>query len=212
MSMLARYKKGGGILELVKLVEDSPEPKRSQLLAMVRSEDPEFAARVEAKIFNWEKLKTLPENLIAETIAVSPPKFLVLALTGEDAKFITLCERCLGKNFAEYKAEKDTLAANQPGPPQVEAARRKIIAEVRKLEANGQIKLSSGETEAAMPAGGAGAAPAAAAAAAAAGTVPSGSASGESGCPPIESFGLEPPPPGLTGERLQTFLKSQLGF
>ncbi len=213
MSMLARYKKGGGILELVKLVEDSPEPKRSQLLAMVRAEDAEFAARVEGRIFNWEKMKSLPENVIAEIIAASPPKFLVLALVGEDPKFITLCERCLGKNFAEYKAEKDAVGATVVPPPQVEAARRKIIAEVRKLEANGQVKLSSGDTEAAVPAGSAGPTAGAAAAAAASSTsTVAGSASGDSGCPPIESFKLEPPPPGLSGERFQTYIKSILGF
>jgi hypothetical protein len=215
MSMLARYKKGGGILELVKLVEDSPEPKRSQLLAMVRNEDAEFAARVEARIFNWDKIKELPENVIAEIIAVSPPKFLAISLVGEDPKFVTLAERCLGKNFAEYKGERDTIAAAAPQPQAIESARRKIIAEARKLEANGQIKLISGDADAAlnMAAGGApaqGAQAGAATSAASAGST--GSASGDAGVPPITSFGLEPPPPGLSGERFQTFVKSLLGF
>ncbi len=214
--MLARYKKGGGILELVKLVEDSPEPKRSQLLAMVRNEDPEFAARVEARIFNWDKIKELPENVIAEIIAVSPPKFLAISLVGEDPKFVTLAERCLGKNFAEYKSERDNLAAAAPPPQAIESARRKVIAEARKLEANGQIKLISGDADAALSA--AGTAPAGAstgqagAAASAAGAGSSGNASGDAGVPPITSFGIEPPPPGLSGERFQTYVKSLLGF
>jgi flagellar motor switch protein FliG len=212
MSMLARYKKGGGILELVKLVEDSPEPKRSQLLTMVRNEDPEFAARVEARIFNWDKVKELSENVIAEIIAVSAPKFLALALIGEDPKFVTLAERCLGKNFSEYKSEKEAAIATAPTPQAIEAARRKVIAEARKLEANGQIKLISGDADAALAAtgGGGGANNAAAANAAAAGSA--GSASGDAGVPAIASFGLEPPPPGLNGERFQTFVKGLLGF
>jgi DNA polymerase III delta prime subunit len=32
----------------------------------------------------------------------------------------------------------------------------------------------------------------------------------EDNCPPVDTFGIEAPPPGLTGERLEQFLKSQL--
>jgi flagellar motor switch protein FliG len=212
MSMLARYKKGGGILELVKLVEDSPEPKRSQLMAMVRNEDPEFAARIEARIFNWDKIKTLQENVIAEIIGAAPAKFLAVALVGEDAEFVKLAERCVGKNFADYKAEKDTLSGLPPALIAIESARRKVIAEARKLEAAGQIKLTSGDTDAAMAAGGGASNANSGAATNAASPGSAGSASADSGVPPIASFGLELPPPGLSGERFQTYIKSLLGF
>jgi flagellar motor switch protein FliG len=210
MSMLARYKRGGGIIELVKLIEDSPEPKRTQLLNMVRSEDTEFAAQVEAKIFNYEKLRLLPESILAEIIASTSPKHVALALVGEEAAFVTLCERCLGKNFSEYKAEKDSMAQSPPAAGQIEAGRRKLVAEARKLEAAGSIKLISPEAEASMAGSSGGEAKSLSSAGPA--SAPAGSASEESGCPPIESFALEPPPPGLSGERFDTFLKQVLGL
>src|SRR5688572_13450065 len=102
MSMLARYKKGGGIIELVKMIEESPEPKRSQLLAMIKNEDAEFAARVEARLFSYEMFKTLDENLIAEIVSATAPKFVALATFGEpDPAFVVMIEKCLGKNFGE---------------------------------------------------------------------------------------------------------------
>lgn len=212
MSMLARYKKGGGIIELVKLIEDSAEPKRSQLLNMVRTEDATFAAQVEARIFNYEKLRSLPENILAEIVANTPPKFVALSIFGEDPAFVTLVERCLGKNFSEYKAEKDIIISAPPTPQQAEAARRKMIAEARKLEAAGAIKLVSPEVEASLAAA-AGAGPKTLAAGGPTGAATAGgTATAEGGCPSIESFALDPPPPGLSGERFEQYLKQTLGL
>src|SRR5947207_2498115 len=103
MSMLARYKKSGGLIELVKLIEESPEPKRSQLLKMVADEDVNFAAQVSAKLFTYERIKTLPEGVLAEIILATPPKFIAIALTGETDDFIMIVEKCLGKGFGDYK-------------------------------------------------------------------------------------------------------------
>ena len=223
--MLARYKKGGGIVELVKLVEDSSEPKRSQLMAMIRTEDPEFAARVEAKIFNFDKLKTLPEGLLAEIIGETPPKFVALGTFGEAPEFVVLVEKCLGKNFNEYKEERENLKAAPPPLPQIESGRRKIIAEARKLEASGKIKLggndldsagsTTGSSIAALTPAQGGAAKLQSGPPGGSGTAnpmsgPIGSATADAGCPPVTTFGIEPPPPGLSGERFETFLKSLL--
>ncbi len=228
MSMLARYKKGTGIIELVKLIEDSAEPKRTQLLQMIRSEDPEFAARVEERLFSYENLKTLPENVLAEIIGMTPPRFVALALVGETAEFLALCEKCLGKNFNAYKLEKENYAAAVPTVAQIESGRRKLIAEARKLEIAGQIKLPFSEagTEAgapiqaatgtpspvgAAPFGGKGEQTKSAVTGVGAAPLSSGpAATAEGGCPPIQSFNLDPAPPGLSGERFETFIKTQL--
>jgi hypothetical protein len=218
--MLARYKKGGGIVELVKLIEDSAEPKRTQLMTMIRNEDPEFAAKVDARLFSFEKIKSLPEDVLAEIIATTPVKFVAMAIWGETSEFVTLCERCLGKNYNEYKSEKETLTATPPAPGQIEAARRKVIAEARKLESSGAIKLpysdgggpGSSSDPAAPGSGGASASEPAPSSAPASPAKVSGNATSADGVPTLSSFNIEAPPPGLSGERLETYLKTQLGF
>jgi hypothetical protein len=221
--MLARYKKGGGIIELVKLIEDSGEPKRSQLLNMIRTEDPEFAQRVEARVFTYEGFKKLPEGVMAEIISSVPVKFLVMALTGETPEFITFCEKCLGKMYNEYKQEKDNFAANPANPNQIEAARRKILSEARKVEAGGRIKLIDPSlieaADKAIAGGGKASAPGAPAASGATASTASAGAAGAGGTakadeamPSIESFKIEAPPGGLMGERFETWIKNQLGI
>ena len=205
MGSLDRYKKGYGIMDLVKLIEDSPDAKRNQLIEMVRNEDPDFCRRVLSRVLSWDVIKAFAEGVLAEVISSTPAKYVALALYGETKELITTCEKCLGKGYNEYKQEKDTFAATPPTPGAVEAARRKIVAQARKLESDGRVKINYVEI---APEGGAGSGEALKGLG---GNQASGAATEGGGCPPIESFGLEPPPPGLIGERFVVFVKGNLG-
>jgi hypothetical protein len=213
MGMLERYKKSGnaGMMELVKMIEDSADAKRTQLLNMIRSEDADFAAKVESKVLSFDVIKGLEPNMIAEIFAATPPKFVAMALYGEkDAAFVQLVEKCITKNFAEYKSEKEVFSSQAPTPGNIDAAKKKVIAETRKLEAAGAVKLPVKEVSATTTTSSSGASTAT-------GASPSGGVAAVStdgtdpNCPAIEAFGMEAPPPGLTGERLDTFLKNSLG-
>ena len=213
--MLARYKKAGGITGLCKLIESSAEPKKSQLLKMIRAEDPQFAGQVEGRLLTWNKLKSLPESYMAEVVGNTPPKHLALALTGEDESFRTLCEKCLGSNFGPYKEEKEALIANMPTPGSIESGRTKMLSEARKLEASGAIKLDALFSGAPVT-GDALRAPSSSGDSSAPSGDPlktiaeAGADSDPNQPPPIESFKMEPPPPGLMGERFETFVKQNL--
>ncbi|HVJ66305.1 MAG TPA: FliG C-terminal domain-containing protein [Bdellovibrionota bacterium] len=220
MSMLARYKKSPGqIIELVKLIEESAEPKRSQLLTMIRGEDPEFAARVEARILSMNDLRTINPDILAEIISATPAKHVALALHGDpNPDFVKIVERCLGNKFAEYKEEITNFESDPPNESKVEAGQRKMISEARKLEKAGAIKLPSRDSGE-MPMSdtssspSAAAAPAPGASAPAAGTEASSPAALSSAggpIPSVESFGFEAPPPGMSGERFETFVKKLL--
>lgn len=214
MSMLVRYKKAGGMTELAKLIESSAEPKKSQLLKMVKAEDPAFAQQLMAKILTFSKLKSLPESYLAEIISATPAKHLALALAGEDETFRALCEKCLGNNFSDYRQEKESFAATPPTPAQIESGKMKMISEARKLDSNGAIKL-----EAALSG-----APVTGDALRSSGNTHNSEApetalkglaaaeeSSQEGPPTIDKFKMEAPPPGLIGERLETFIKNTLG-
>jgi flagellar motor switch protein FliG len=208
MSMLARYKKSStGIMELVKLVEESPEPKRTNLMNMIRAEDGDFAAKIERRLFDYAKFRGLDEGLVAEVVGACPAKVLALAFYGETEDFLKLVERCLGNKFSEYKSEKEVLADKPPTPAQLESGRRKVVTEARKLESDGAFKLMDYDKIDSVPAGGGGTASLAGMTHA-----PAGSASAESGMPSIESFGIEAPPSGLLGERFENYVKKELGL
>lgn len=221
MSMLARYKKSPGqIVELVKLIEESPEPKKSQLLQMIRTEDADFAARVEARILTISDIRKLNPDILAEIISATPAKHVALALHGDpDPEFVKTVERCLGNKFSEYKEEVTSFETDPPSESKVEVGQRKMISEARKLEKTGAIKLPNrdpmdGSTSASMGASSQGTSePASGSVAGNVASSDSAQVAGFSGgsFPSIESFGFEAPPPGLSGERFETFFKKLMG-
>jgi flagellar motor switch protein FliG len=210
MSMLARYKKNSQtMMELVKLIEESSEPKRSNLFNMVTQEDPEFGAKIQRRLFDWEKFKALDESMVAEVISTCPSKIMALALFGEADDFVRLGERCLGNKFSEYKSEREVFLERPPSESQVESARRKIVSEARKLESEGAFKLMDYEKIDSMSAGGAGVN---SASLAGGGGGPVGSALADAGAPSLDSFQMELPPTGLIGERFEEHIKKELGL
>jgi flagellar motor switch protein FliG len=209
MSMLDRYKKGPtSMMELVRLIEDSAEPKRTNLLKMIRQEDESFAAKVERRVLDWPKFRKLAEGILAEAIGSCPAKVMAIALQGEDEVFTKMAERCLGKKFSEYRQETELYKTVPPNGSQIDAARKKIISEARKCELEGAFKLmdydnidgaagdSGGGQKIQMESG----------------TAPAGSAKEDDGVPSVDSFGMEPAPAGLLGERLEVYLKKELGI
>jgi hypothetical protein len=211
---LVRYKKAGGMIELAKLIESSAEPKKSQLLKMVKEEDPQFAKQLEAKILTFAKLKKLPESYVAEIVSATPAKHLALALSGEDEEFRALCEKCLGNNFSDYRQEKESLAATPPTPAQIESGRMKMLSEARKLEGNGAIKIEAALAGAPVTGDALRSATNAHSSEAPEAALKGLAAAEESpqdGPPTVDKFKMEAPPPGLIGERLETFIKNTLG-
>ncbi len=221
MSMLARYKKNSAsLMELVKLIEESAEPKKSNLLNMVLREDPEFGERVKRRLFDYDRLKTLDEGLIAEIIASTPPKIIALALFRESNEdFVKLVEKCAASRYAALREEKETFVTAPPNDGQVDSARRKIVSEARKLESDGAIKLMDYDkldSGADLAGSSAGTESLGDHQASGADGTPTGNATGnateESGIPAVASFGMEVPPVGLMGERFENYVKKTLGL
>ncbi|NCN40286.1 hypothetical protein GW916_03460 [bacterium] len=214
MSMLARYKKNSAsMMELVKLIEESAEPKRSNLLNMVLKEDPEFGAKIQARLFDYTKLKALDESLIAEIVSAGTPKILALSLHSEtDENFKKLVEKCLGGRFSSYREEKEALADAPPNEGQIQSAQRKLVSEARKLESEGAIKLMDYDKIDAEAAGGAGGSGLGQQMGDGNDSTSAGAATEASGAPSIETFGMEVPPAGLLGERLEAYVKKTLGL
>jgi flagellar motor switch protein FliG len=211
MSMLDRYKKSSAaIMELVKLIEDSPEPKRGNLLRMIRAEDEAFADRVEKRVIDWPKFRTLDDGILAEAVGSCPAKVVAMATLGEEEAFVRVVERCLGNKFSEYRQEKELYKTTPPNAGQIDSARKKMISEARKLETDGALKLMNYEqidSETSVAAGNASPGKLNMD-----GATASGSAKEDDGVPEVESFGIEPAPAGLLGERLEVYLKKELGI
>src|ERR1700727_1794918 len=97
--MLARFRKPGGVQQLVVLLESCLTKKREALITTIESEDKEFAMMVKAKvltaerIFKWDPLVVseattkLSERTLAFVLKGLPPECIPIALhTTRDLK------------------------------------------------------------------------------------------------------------------------------
>lgn len=207
--MLERYKRAGGMKELVKLLESSPDSKKQKLMELIRAEDANFSLQVEARLLTWDHLKNAKPEILAEIIGLGPIPIVARAIVGEPEELLKFCDRCV-KSFSEFKEAKE---ANQNTPPTAEqkaAAQRKLLEIAREVEIKNNVQIipDSVIQQYITQAGGSveiskldklsqGA------------STNSGSA-GEDGTPTIDSFQMTEPPPGLSGERLTQYFKNIL--
>ncbi|MDZ4660472.1 MAG: FliG C-terminal domain-containing protein [Pseudomonadota bacterium] len=139
MGMLDRYRRKGGFLQLLKLLEGCAPAKQAQLLDVIQKEDADWASLLKKKMLSLEIIFNWKAETLAEFTHLLPPKTLAYAVKklGPDAlqKAITC--------FAHTKKREieDIFSSSSPSPGEMLAATGKIIEKVRELTDNGTLKF-----------------------------------------------------------------------
>lgn len=137
MAMVDRYKKSGGFVQLLQVLETCGPKKREQFMGIISQESPQWAEAINQKSLNYEKILSWgPEHLL-EIVTVNMLSFAT-ALKGlppdQLAKFLS--------KFAHQdkgKIEKAMVDIN-PGPPEISASQMKVITDTRNLLVTGGLK------------------------------------------------------------------------
>lgn len=141
MSMLSRFRKPGGFLQLVNLIESCEPEKRKNLLKLVSSEDPGWAHLVSKKTLSFERIISWPEPFLAELIAHLPDSIVVVG-------YHMISEDPLRNKWAQCISNerritiKNMITESTNSPSEYFAATVKIIKTVRELEIKGDLRLS----------------------------------------------------------------------
>lgn len=139
MSMLSRYQKPGGFLQLLALIETCGKAKQENFLNMIEKEDPRWAAALKQKMLTIEKILSWDDNTVAEIFTRVPEITLATALHGwGDAEW----ER-ISKTFSHSHKRKieDLKNSKNATPAEISSAFVKIIEEVRHMVKDGYIKF-----------------------------------------------------------------------
>ena len=147
MSMLSRFRKPGGFLQLLSLMESCDQQKKQNLLQLVGAEDPGWAHLVKSKSLSFERILSWPVDVLMEITPYLPDRILVTAYQMADAlskKNFSDCHQRWLKSLPNIKAKEIyNLSQSAPiNPIEHHAAAVKIIQTVRELEAKGQIRFS----------------------------------------------------------------------
>jgi flagellar motor switch protein FliG len=143
MSMLARFRKPGGVQQLVTLLESCLTKKREALITTIESEDPEFATMVKAKILTAPRVFKWDPLVVSEATTRLSERTLAIVLKG-------LPDECVGIAMHTMRDLKKREVMNiletiKPTPVEIESAHIKLVEMVRNLEKEGSIKLGPNE-------------------------------------------------------------------
>jgi flagellar motor switch protein FliG len=137
----------GGVEPLVAIINRADRSTERMILEGLETVSPELAEQVRAKMFIFEDITSLDDKAIQLVLRNVQSGDLALALKGVSTAVREKIMRNLSTRAAENLGEEIELL----GPKrlsEVEEAQAKVVAEIRTLEAGGQIVIMRGGDEA----------------------------------------------------------------
>lgn len=149
MALLNRYKKTGGFLQLVQLLETCNPEKQEKLLASIEQESATWAEEVKSKLLDVNRIFSWPDEAILDLIAQIQELTLATSLHGlkEEQK-----ERIFNlMSHSQKRRISDLFDAKQPSAGEITTAFFKTIEEVRDLISKGFIHLKKIDPDLLIP-------------------------------------------------------------
>jgi hypothetical protein len=150
MSMISRYQKSGGFLQLLQLIETCGKQKQDNFLGMIEKEDVRWAHAIREKMLTIEKIFSWNDQVLAEVAARLQQLTLATAMHGlkpEDG------ERLLQTfSHSQRRNVEDLKKSKSPAPAEISSAFLKILQEVRSMITQGYLRPEKFAPEMQIPA------------------------------------------------------------
>lgn len=137
--MLTRYKKSGGFLKLVKLLEGFGSEKRDKFLGLVEEEDRVWAKALKSKLLNRELIMSWDEQLISNIIQRMHEKNIAAMVHGLDEPGKTKIFALLG--HADKRRLNSAVEEMKPTSGEITSAFGKLIEETREMISTGALRI-----------------------------------------------------------------------
>lgn len=139
MSMLSRYKKKGGFVQLLNLIETSGGEKRDKFLKLIEEEDPRWAEAIKQKMITIKKIFSWDDNTVAEIISRVNDLSVAVAFHGLDAQAQEKAKKMMG--HSRQRKIEGIMAEKPANPAEISAVFVQILTEVRSMIAQGYLYL-----------------------------------------------------------------------
>jgi len=145
MSMIDRYRKAGGFLQLLQVLETCGPQKKEKFLKMIQDEDAKWATVLESKMLSIERIFKWDANTVAEIMVRIPEGTLAVAMKGFSAEQLELMFRTF--SASQKRRIEDIAGTKNPNPAEIAAAYMKIIEEVRSMVKQGFLRFDKFDPE-----------------------------------------------------------------
>jgi hypothetical protein len=149
MAMLDRYKKKGGFVQLLQLIETSNKAKQEQFLALIAQESPIWEETLRKKWITIDKILNWNPVYLSEIFSRIQILTLASAFQGfSDDKLAIVLKAISATDLRKFQM---TLQEINPNPAEKVTSQMKILSETRALIAKGIIKLEKLDQELMIP-------------------------------------------------------------
>ena len=149
MSMIERYRKPGGFVQLLNLIETTGKDKQEKFLKMISDESPIWETEVRKRILSLEKVLGWNETYLGEIFPRIQPIQLTIIASGLPPEKLIAFMHVL--NFKERKQVEDILKDKKPSHGEVTSGIMRLFAEIRKMEAEGSLKFEKFDPDMVVP-------------------------------------------------------------
>ena len=141
MSMLVRYKKTGGFVQLVKLLEGFGPEKREKFLDLVKKEDAVWAAALQDKLLDVDRIFNWDSQTVANICQRMHEKNLAALMHGLNEEQKKKVYELMG--HSETRRLNTYIDEMTPSAGEIATGKMKLIEETREMIQTGHIKLDS---------------------------------------------------------------------
>jgi len=137
------YTQAGGVETLVAILNRVDRATEKTIIETLEVQDPELAEEIKKLLFVFEDIVQLDDRAVQLVLRQVDSHDLALALKGAGEEVMNKIKRNISKRAAQMLQEE----IDYMGPVRlrdVEEAQQKIVAEIRRLEEQGQIIISRG--------------------------------------------------------------------
>ena len=149
MAMVDRYKKSGGFLQLVQVIETCNQKKREQFMNIITEESPNWAEALNQKCITFDKIISWKPEVILDIIASVNTLAFSAALKSLNAEQLELFLQKL--SHQDRKKMELAMQESNPNPNEIFSSVLKVISETRALMVQGTVKAEKVDTNLVIP-------------------------------------------------------------
>lgn len=149
MGMLDRYRKRGGFIQLLNLLETTGLEKREKFLKMIAEESPYWEAELKKKMLNLDRICSWNASFLMEFMPRIPSNAIAAAIYPLPVEKRDILMSAIP--FGERKKVEDILKEYKANPGEIATCQIKIINEVRGMVASGHLKFEKFDQDMVIP-------------------------------------------------------------
>lgn len=138
MAMVDRYKKSGGFLQLVQVIETCNQKKRDQFMNIITEESPNWAEALNQKCITFDKIISWKAEVILDIMASVNTLAFSAALKSLNPENLDLFLQKL--SHQDRKKIELAMQESNPNPNEIFSSVLKVISETRMLMVQGALK------------------------------------------------------------------------